>query len=141
MSLILIFPISITTVGRVLEICHFTTTTITTNSLLPFAQSCRLKVYWRITAATLLPKSVSSAILVLYVSPDILIALPYILRKCLDLTVCKFEITSSGRRKCFSAFKNKPTAAEMAHLRSAKGCTRLDCFPKWSTTHHSRNCK
>jgi len=44
MSLILIFPISITTVGRVLEVCHFTTTIITTDSMLPFAKSCRLKV-------------------------------------------------------------------------------------------------
>jgi len=78
----------------------------------------------------LLPMSVSPAILVLHVSLDILIVLPYILRKCLDLNVCKFEIASSGRRKCFRAFKNKPTAAEMAHLRSVKGCTRLDCFPK-----------
>jgi len=75
MSLILIFLINITTVGRVLEVCYFTTTTITTDSSLPFAQSCRL------------------------------------------------------------------TAAEMAHLRSVKGCTRLGCFPKWRTTRHSRNCK
>ena len=50
MSLILIFPISITAVGRVLEVFHFTTTTITTDSLLPLAQSCRLKVYCRNTA-------------------------------------------------------------------------------------------
>jgi len=39
----------------------------------------------------LLPTSVSPAILVLYVSLDILTVLPYILRKCLDLNVCKFE--------------------------------------------------
>lgn len=72
---------------------------------------------------------------------DIIIVLRYIIRKCLDITVCKFEIASSGRCKCFSAFKNKVRAAEMAHLRSVKGCRRLDCCPKWRTTRHSRNCK
>jgi len=45
MSLNLIFSISITTAGRVLEVCYFTTTTITTDSSLPFAQSCRLKKF------------------------------------------------------------------------------------------------
>lgn len=45
MSLILIFSISITTAGRVLEVCYFTTTTITTDSSLHFAQSCRLKKF------------------------------------------------------------------------------------------------
>jgi hypothetical protein len=74
--------------------------------------------------------SVSPAIIVLHVSLDILIVLSYILRKCLDLSVCKFAAASSGRHKGFSAFNTKPTAAEMVHLESVKGCTKLECFPK-----------
>jgi hypothetical protein len=29
----------------------------------------------------------------------------------------------------------------MVHLESVKGCTKLECFPKWRTKRHFHNCK